>query len=40
MKELSAIGRKFEQSKESVLIDSRIVVRKDPLKLKLESVTL
>jgi len=40
LKELSAIGRKMEQtSKDSKIVDSRVVGKKDPLKLRLESIT-
>ena len=41
MKELSALGRKMnQQSADATIADSRIVGKKDPLKLKLESITL
>ena len=41
LKELSALGRKMSQQGEEVVIpNSRIRGKKDPMKLKLESITL
>jgi len=39
LKELSALGRRMSKDENAVLNDSRIKGRKDPLKLKLESIT-
>lgn len=39
LKELSALGRRMNQQKESIVEDSRVKGRKDPLKLKLEAIT-
>ena len=40
LKELSAVGRKFKAQEEARVEGSRIRYQKDPLKLKLESITL
>lgn len=41
LKELSALGRKLEQeSSEATIADARVKGKKDPLKLKLEAITV
>lgn len=41
LKELSALGRKMnQQGSEALVIDSRLQGKKDPIKLKLEQLTL
>ena len=41
LKELSALGRKMNQSSaEATIADSRVVGKKDPMKLKLEQITM
>ena len=39
LKELSAVGRKLGKQKEASVENSRIKNQKDPMKLKLESIT-
>lgn len=40
LKELSALGRRMGQDKEALIKDSRIKGAKDPLKVKLEGITV
>jgi hypothetical protein len=39
LKELSAVGKKMKQQEESLIEGSRLKGKKDPLKLRLESIT-
>ena len=39
LKELSAVGRKMKNQEEALIENSRLKGKKDPLKLRLESIT-